>query len=136
MTVIGYTAGVFDILHMGHINILRNAKAVCDYLIVGVTTDQLAEEAKGKRPVQLFEERIEIVRSLRFVDAAIPQDTYDKTALHERLKFDVMIVGDDWFGKWEKWEGALKGVRIIYFPRTGGVSSTKLRGKLARGGGC
>jgi glycerol-3-phosphate cytidylyltransferase len=126
--VLGYTTGVFDLFHIGHVNLLRNAKSVCDKLIVGVTTDELLLEYKKKRPIIPFSERIEIIRSLKCVDAVIAQESMDKLAAWEKLKFDIMIVGDDWFNtpKWEYIEGQLRehGVRTIYFPYTKGTSST------------
>jgi glycerol-3-phosphate cytidylyltransferase len=126
--VLGYTTGVFDLFHVGHLNLLRNAKSVCDKLIVGVTTDELLLDYKKKRPIIPFSERIEIVRSLKCVDAVISQESMDKLAVWEKLKFDIMIVGDDWFNtpKWETIENQFKeyGVRILYFPYTKGTSST------------
>lgn len=106
---IGYTTGVYDLFHIGHLNLLRNAKSMCDKLIVGVTTDELVSY-KNKRAVIPFSERMEIVRSVRFVDAVIPQDSMDKLAMHDRLKFDVMFVGDDWFStpKWQNIEEEFK----------------------------
>lgn len=126
--VLGYTTGVFDLFHIGHLNLLRNAKSVCDKLIVGVTTDELLLEYKKKKPIIPFSERIEIIRNLRCVDAVISQENMDKFATWEKLKFDIMIVGDDWYNtpKWEYIENQFKeyGVRIIYFPYTKGTSST------------
>jgi len=127
--VIGYTTGVFDLFHIGHLNILRNAKSMCDRLIVGVTVDELVAY-KYKKAVIPFHERIEIVRSIRFVDAAVPQDTLDKFEAWKKLKFDVLIVGDDWYGdeKWQEYEKQFNevGVRIVYFPYTKGTSSTMM----------
>jgi len=125
--VVGYTTGVFDLLHSGHINILRNAKAMCDKLIVGVSTDELVAE-KGKEPISTFEERIEIVRALKYVDLAVPQTTTDKNEEWRRLKFDIAFVGDDWYGYWEEFEG--RRYKVIYFPYTEGVSSTLKRSRL------
>ncbi len=125
---IGYTTGVYDLFHIGHLNMLKNAKGLCDKLIVGVTTYELLETYKKKKSVISFNERIEIVRSIETVDAAIAQDDMDKFKAWEKLKFDVMFVGDDWYksDKWEKYEKQFKGVgvRIIYFPYTQGTSST------------
>jgi glycerol-3-phosphate cytidylyltransferase len=125
--IIGYTTGVFDLFHVGHVNMLKNAKSLCDKLIVGVTTDDLVAYKK-KRSVIPFEERIEIVRSLKYVDAAVPQDSMDKMEAWERYHFDLMFVGDDWFNttKWKEFEKQFKavGVRIVYFPYTKGTSST------------
>ena len=126
-STIGYTTGVFDLFHVGHVNMLKNAKSLCDKLIVGVTTDALVAY-KNKRAVIPFEERIEIVRSIQYVDAAVPQDSMDKMEAWNRYHFDLMFVGDDWFNtpKWKEIEAQFKkiGVRIVYFPYTKGTSST------------
>jgi glycerol-3-phosphate cytidylyltransferase len=125
--VIGYTTGVFDLFHIGHLNLLKNAKALCDKLIVGVTTDELVSY-KNKKSVIPFEERIEIVRNIKYVDAVIPQNSMDKLEACQKIKCDIMFVGDDWYGteKWSKIEKELeeKGVKIVYFPYTKGISST------------
>lgn len=124
---IGYTTGVFDLFHIGHLNLLKNAKGMCDKLIVGVSTDDLVSY-KNKKSVIGFDERLEIVRSIKYVDAAIPQESMDKIDAWERLKFDFMFVGDDWYKteKWSYYEVELKerGVKIIYFPYYKGTSST------------
>ena len=126
--ILGYTTGVFDLFHIGHLNLLRNAKSVCDRLIVGITTDELMFSYKNKRPIIPFHERVEIVRNVKCVDAVISQESMDKFSVWEKLKFDIMIVGDDWFQtpKWENIENQFKkrGVRIVYFPYTKGTSST------------
>lgn len=133
--IIGYTTGVFDLFHVGHLNILRNAKSVCDKLIVGVTVDALVAY-KFRKAVIPFNERIEIVRAIKFVDAVVPQDSLDKFEAWRKLKFDIMIVGDDWYGdqKWQEYEKQFKemGVRIVYFPYTKGTSSTIINDVLAR----
>jgi glycerol-3-phosphate cytidylyltransferase len=134
--IVGYTTGVFDLFHIGHLNVLRNAKSKCDHLIVGVTTDELSTYAKGKTPVIPFEERAEIVRSIKGVDEVVAQESYEKFAAWEQLKFDVMFVGDDWKGT-EKWnqlekEFAALGVKIVYFPYTTHISSTKIREVLGK----
>lgn len=133
--VIGYTTGVYDLFHIGHLNLLRNAKAMCDKLIVGVTTDELVSY-KNKKSVIPFEERMEIVRSIRYVDAVIPQESMDKFESWNKIKFDVMFVGDDWYNtdKWESLENMFKevGVRIVYFPYTKGISSTLLNEVLIK----
>tara|TARA_B110001452_G_scaffold105585_1_gene87524 strand:- start:1560 stop:1976 length:417 start_codon:yes stop_codon:yes gene_type:complete len=125
--VIGYTTGVYDLFHIGHLNLLKNAKGLCDKLIVGVTTDELVSY-KNKKAVIPFEERIEIVRNIKYVDAVVPQNSMDKLEAWRKLKFNVMFVGDDWFNssKWEELESQLKekGVDIRYFPYTKGTSST------------
>jgi len=126
--IIGYTAGVFDLFHIGHLNLLKNARALCDRLIVGVTTDELLLEYKNKKAVIPFYERVEIVRSIECVNAVVAQRSMDKFDMWRRLKFDIMIVGDDWYKtfKWEKIEKQFEkvGVKIIYFPYTKGTSST------------
>ena len=133
--VIGYTTGVFDLFHIGHLNMLKNASALCDKLIVGVTTDELVSY-KNKRSVIPFEERLEIVRNIKYVDAAIPQTDMDKFAMWNRLKFDIMFVGDDWYGtpKWKDIEKQFNevGVKIVYFPYTKGTSSTVLNATLTK----
>lgn len=133
--VIGYTTGVFDLFHIGHLNMLKNASSLCDKLIVGVTTDELVSY-KNKRAVIPFEERLEIVRNIKYVDAAIAQSDMDKFTMWEKIKFDIMFVGDDWF-KTPKWEDletkfSLVGVKIIYFPYTQGTSSTILNETLEK----
>ena len=126
--IVGYTTGVYDLFHIGHLNLLRNAKSMCDKLIVGVTTDKLLLDYKKKSPVIPFAERCEIVRSIKYIDAVIPQETMDKYSIWEMIKFDVIFVGDDWFNtpKWQLIESKFKevDVRVIYFPYTRGTSST------------
>lgn len=126
---IGYTSGVYDLFHVGHLNMLRNAKSLCDKLIVGVTTDELVSY-KNKKAVIPFHERIEIVRNIKCVDVVVPQEDMDKMKQWDKLKFDVIFVGDDWHNtdKWKEIELDFKrvGVQIVYFPYTKGISSTKL----------
>ena len=133
--VIGYTSGVYDLFHIGHLNLLINASSLCDQLIVGVTTDELVTY-KNKRSVIPFQERLEIVRSIKYVDAAISQPDMDKFKAWEKLKFNILFVGDDWFKdpKWEEIESKFKevGVRVIYFPYTKGTSSTLINKTLDR----
>ena len=125
--IVGYTTGVYDLFHVGHLNLLRNARALCDRLIVGVTSDELVSY-KHKRAVIPFHERMEIVRACQYVDAVVPQEDMDKFAVWQKIRFDVMFVGDDWFksAKWKDIEAQFTevGVRIIYFPYTKGTSST------------
>lgn len=131
--IIGYTSGVFDLFHIGHVNILRNAKSLCDKLIVGVTSDTLVSY-KGKKSVIPFEERIQIVNSCKYVDLAVPQLDMDKLDHQSRYKFNIMFVGDDWYkqDKWEKIEEELKKreVRIVYFPYTKTTSSSLINSTL------
>jgi glycerol-3-phosphate cytidylyltransferase len=128
--IIGYTTGVFDLFHLGHLNLLRNSKAMCDRLIVGVTADELVIENKNKIPVIPFEQRIEIVRNIKCVDVAIKQEAMDKWVAWQKIRFDVMFVGDDWFEskKWKELDRRFNevGVRIIYLPYTKTVSTTKI----------
>jgi glycerol-3-phosphate cytidylyltransferase len=132
--IIGYTTGVFDLFHIGHLNILRNARAMCDRLIVGVTTDELMIQYKEKKPVIPFTERCEIVRSLKCVDVVIAQNNMDKLEAWEKIHFDIMFVGDDWY-QTSKWQDIQKEfeereVRIVYFPYTQGTSSTLINKTL------
>lgn len=131
---IGYTTGVFDMLHVGHLNILRRAKEQCNFLIVGVSTDELVKEYKGKSPIIPFSERLEMVAALQCVDMVVPQRDRDKFAAWENYKFDAMFVGDDWKGNelFLEIEKRLnnEGVKVIYFPYTKNTSSTILREKL------
>ena len=131
--VIGYTSGVFDLFHIGHLNLLKNAKAMCDKLIVGVTVDNLVEY-KGKSPMIPFEDRIEIVRSVRYVDVTVPQEDMDKLSMCKKLKANIMFVGDDWYDtpKWNEYEEELStaGIQIVYFPYTKGVSTTQIGNAL------
>ena len=125
--LIGYTAGVYDLFHIGHLNLLKNAKAMCDKLVVGVTTDDLVSY-KGKKAMIPFEDRIEIVRSIKYVDAVVPQSDMDKLTMCKKLGAQILFVGYDWYGteKWKKYEEEFKqaGIQIVYFPYTKGVSST------------
>lgn len=128
---IGYTTGVFDMFHMGHLNILRRAKEKCDYLIVGVSTDEVVEGYKHHKPVIPYEQRAAIVEAIRYVDEVVPQTTMDKTEFLKHRHFDVMFHGDEWKGtdlynKYEE-EFAKLGARIEYLSHTEGISSTMLR---------
>ena len=128
--IIGYTTGVFDLFHIGHLNLLKNAKGLCDYLIVGVTVDEIVAY-KGKNALIPFEDRIEIVRSCKYVDAAVPQYDMDKLSACKKLGAEILFVGDDWYGteKWKKYEEnfAKENIKIVYFPYTKGISSTKIQ---------
>lgn len=130
---IGYTTGVYDLFHIGHLNLFKNAKGLCDKLIVGVTVDELVSY-KGKQAMIPFEDRIEIVRSCKYVDAAVPQYDMDKLAACKKLGVSLLFVGDDWYGteKWQEYERqfAVEGIKIVYFPYTQGTSSTQIRKAL------
>ena len=131
--IIGYTTGVFDLFHIGHLNILRRAKEQCDYLIVGVTVDELVSY-KGKKAFIPYEERAAIVEAIKYVDKVVPQTSMDKMAAWEKYRFDRMFVGDDWKGTdtWNRLEKefAKVGVEIVYFPYTKQTSSSELRAAL------
>ncbi len=132
--IIGYTTGVFDLFHIGHLNILKRAKEKCDFLIVGVSTDELVMQYKNKTPVISYNERVQIVEAIKYVDKVVPQTHRDKFAAWEEYKFDRMFVGDDWKGSplFNELEEKFKpfGVEIVYFPYTEGTSSTMLKQAL------
>lgn len=134
MYKIGYVPGTWDLFHIGHLNILKKAKSMCDILICSVSTDELVQKYKNKIPVVPFEERIEILRSIKYVDIAIPQENQDKFLQWKQYKFDVIFVGDDLKGteRWILFEKQLKpmGVEFVYFPYTVTTSSSILREKL------
>ena len=132
-TIVGYTTGVFDMFHIGHLNILKRAKEKCDYLIVGVSTDACVESYKHHTPVIPYEQRAAIVEAIKYVDEVVPQDTMDKTEFLKKRHFDVMFHGDEWKGtelynRYEE-EFARYGVRIEYLPHTDEISSSMLREK-------
>jgi glycerol-3-phosphate cytidylyltransferase len=133
---IGYTTGVFDLFHIGHLNIIRRAKEMCDYLIVGVSTDELVGEYKNKKTVIPYAERASIVGALRYVDEVVPQTDRDKVAAFKKYKFDVMFVGDDWKGDKLFMDVELElnkhGASVIYFPYTKNVSSSLLKKVLEK----
>lgn len=137
--IIGYTAGVYDMFHIGHLNVIKNAKAKCDYLLVGVSTDEVVIENKGKTPIIPYNERKEIVQAIKYVDEVIPQERYDiegKIQTVQKYKIDIMFVGSDWKGteKWNKIETELEkyGCKVEYLPHTDGISSTLLAEKIKK----
>lgn len=131
---IGYTTGVYDMFHIGHLNIIKRAKEVCEYLVVGVTTDELCFERKKKYPVICEEERMEIVRSIKYVDKVIPQKNMNKLDAVKDIGADVVFVGSDWQGtpEWNKYEEefARVGCSVEYLQHTDGISSTILRERM------
>ncbi len=131
MARIGYAAGAFDLFHIGHLNILKHAKNECDFLIAGVVSDEMLELTKGAPPIVPLAERLEIVRSIKYVDDAVPEVVPDKLETWRDLKFDVFFKGDDWRdterGLRLEQEFAAVGVEVIYFPYTVHTSSTALR---------
>ena len=133
---IGYTTGVFDMFHIGHLNILKRAKEQCEYLIVGVSTDDVVKEYKHKEPIIPFSERCAIVEAIKYVDKVVPQTTMDKLEAWENIKFDVLFHGSDWKGsslytEYEKAFGRV-GVDVVFLPHTDGTSSTELSKKLQK----
>lgn len=131
---VGYTTGVFDLFHIGHLNILRRAKEMCEYLIVGVSTDELVQEYKNKTPVIPFEERCAIVEAIKYVDEVVPQETMDKVKMWEKIKFNAVFHGDDWknsqmYNELEKSFERLN-VAMVFLPHTEGTSSTTIAEKL------
>lgn len=131
---VGYAPGAYDLFHVGHLNLLRHARSRCDYLVAGVVSDGMAERAKGRPPVVPLVERLEIVRSIRFVDAAFVETVPDKLETWQQIRFDVLFKGDDWRGtpKGERLEADFRtvGVEVVYFPYTVHTSSTQLRRAL------
>lgn len=133
--IIGYTTGVFDMFHIGHLNILCRAKEQCDYLIVGVSTDELVQHDKNKTPIIPFDERCAIVKSIKYVDRVVPQSDKNKLDAWEKYHFNKMFVGSDWQGTpaWNRFEEqfAPVGVEIVYLSHTDGISSSILREKIS-----
>ena len=134
----GYTAGVFDVFHIGHLNLLRNAKGLCEFLVVGVNSDELVQSYKHKKTIQPLCDRMDIVGSIRFVDSVVENHSLDKISAWEKYKFDVIFIGDDWKGtdRWNKTEEELKklGVQVVYLPHTAGISSSMIRGVIENKG--
>ena len=128
---IGYTTVVFDLFHIGHLNIIKRAKEQCDYLIVGVSTDEVVQEYKNKMPIIPYEERAKIVEAIKYVDKVVPQTSMNKYEAWEKEKFDVIFHGDDWKNSdmYKENERKLKavGVDFVYFEYTKSTSSTKIR---------
>ena len=134
---VGYTTGTFDLFHVGHLNILEKAKENCEYLIVGVSTDELVKEYKGESPVISFEDRIRIIRALKCVDKAIPQQTMNKLDVLEDIQYDVLFHGDDWkntemYNEIEE-KLAEKNISCVYFPYTKSISTQRIKEKGKHG---
>jgi len=131
---IGYTAGVFDMFHLGHLNLLKNAKSMCNKLIVGVSIDECVAH-KNKLPIISLDDRIAILQACRYVDGVVVQSDLDKYKAWEWLQYDVLFSGDDWKGvpRWNMYEAALRkvSVDVIYFPYTKGISSSILKDRLS-----
>jgi len=131
---VGYTTGVYDMFHIGHLNILKRAKELCETLIVGVTTDDLCYKRKNKYPIICEADRMAIVDAIRYVDKVVPQTDMDKVRAVKELGADAVFVGSDWKGTdaWNKYEMEFAGVgcTVVYLDHTDGISSTILREKL------
>ena len=134
---IGYTTGVYDMFHIGHLNVIKRAKEQCDYLIVGVTTDELCYKRKHKYPIICEKDRIAIVKELRCVDQVVRQENMDKLEAVKKYHADVVFVGSDWKGTeaWNQYERefAAEGCTVVYLDHTDGISSTILRDRLNNG---
>lgn len=130
----GYTTGVYDMFHIGHLNILERSKEMCDFLLVGVTTDELCFKRKHKYPIVCEKERCAIVKAIRYVDDVVLQEDMDKLEAVKRYGCDVVFVGSDWKGTeaWKQYEYEFSkiGVDVVYLPHTDGISSSILRDKL------
>lgn len=133
---VGYTTGVFDLFHVGHLNILKRAKEQCDCLIVGVMTDELVWKCKHKKPTIPFADRAAIVGAIRYVDRVVAEETLDKKAAWERLRFDAFFHGDDRKGsaRYNQYATLFEklGVKLVFFPYTTGISSTVLSELLSK----
>lgn len=133
---IGYTTGVFDMFHIGHLNILRRAKEQCEYLIVGVTSDELCYNRKNKYPIINQNDRMEIVSAIKYVDKVVSQDNMDKFEAVKKFSCNVVFVGSDWKGTkaWDEYEKQFKFVNcdVVYLEHTDGISSTILRKRLKK----
>lgn len=131
---IGYTQGVFDMFHIGHLNLIKRAKSMCETLIVGVNSDSLVEKYKHKHPVIPENQRQQIVEAIRYVDKCVIVDTLDKTEVYKEQHFDAIFIGDDWKGS-ERWSATEKelseyNVKVVYLEYTKGISSSELRKKI------
>ena len=132
--IIGYTTGVFDLFHIGHLNILKKSKKKCDYLIVAVSNDKLSFKLKGKKPIIPFKERISIIKSIKYVDRVVEEKEDDKIAARKKFKFDIIFKGDDWKNteKWKKLEAKLSKLKtkVVYLKYTKKTSSTLIKKTL------
>lgn len=133
---IGYTDGVYDLFHVGHLNMIKEAKKHCDFLIVGVHSDQIVKEYKNRETIINEKDRATIVGAIKYVDKVVINNTRDKLELWKLHHFDVVFIGDDWKGteRWNKFEVELSkiGVDVVYIPYTKGISTTKIRNKIGK----
>jgi glycerol-3-phosphate cytidylyltransferase len=135
---VGYVPGAWDMFHIGHLRILQHARPHCDWLIVGVVTDEAVRRVKNKEPMVPLADRMEILERLDLVDQVVVDDSTDKAQMWRSLKFDVLFKGDDWRGtpKGDQLEASMAsvGARVIYFPYTAHISSTQIRRRLVEEG--
>ncbi len=133
---VGYTQGTFDLFHIGHLNVINNAKALCDYLIVGVNSDELVMSYKNKKTNIPAQDRAKIVSAIKGVDKVIITTTLDKKIIHEMISFDAIFIGDDWKGneRWKKTEEELAkvGAEVVYLPHTDGISTTMISERIEK----
>lgn len=131
---IGYTTGVYDMFHIGHLNLIRRAKEQCDYLVVGVTTDELCYQRKHKYPIICQDDRVAIVEAIKYIDKVVLQNDMDKLQMVKMLGADAVFVGSDWRGTaaWTEYEKqfASVGCTVVYLEHTDGISSSILRDRL------
>ena len=133
--IIGFTQGTYDLFHIGHLNIFKNAKQYCDYLIVAVNTDELVGEYKNRTPVIPFEERIEIIQAIKYVDKAIPQTSLEKLQIVLDNNVNIVFIGSDWQNneRWKRHGEEFKehGIELKFLPHTAHTSSTIIKRALA-----
>lgn len=122
-----YTSGTFDMLHINHLKMIEYARALGDILIVGVNTDELVASYKSE-PIIPFEERIALMKAIKYPDIVIPQHSLDHRDKVKKLNFDIFVVGDDWTGKYDYLKDM--GVTVVYFPYGKGVSSSSLKDRI------
>jgi choline-phosphate cytidylyltransferase/glycerol-3-phosphate cytidylyltransferase len=131
--IIGYTTGVYDLFHVGHVELLKNAKSLCDKLIVGLTIDDIVSYKESTTVIK-YDDRKVVLESCKYVDLVIPQTDHNKVNAYNKLKYNILFVGDDWYqnDKWQKYEEELKGygVKVIYFPYTKKISTTIIKSNL------
>lgn len=125
--IVVYTSGTFDMLHYNHLKMIEYARALGDILVVGVNTDELVASYKSQ-PIVPFEERMALMKALKYPDIVIPQHSLDHADKVKKLNFDVFVVGDDWAGKFDYLQA--QGVSVVYFPYGKGVTSSNLKQKV------
>ena len=130
----GLTTGTYDMFHAGHLNLLKNAKAICDSLIVGIYNDKVIKQYKNKKPIIGLKDRMSVIEAIKYVDKVIALDSLDKVKAWEKERYDVLIIGDDWKGhsRWLKTEEEMNklGVDVVYLPYTKGISSSIIKSRV------